>query len=44
MSSVLLDIIDLQTHLQLEEGIARVVDGVSLSIKRGDTLALVGES
>jgi oligopeptide/dipeptide ABC transporter ATP-binding protein len=44
MSSVLLDIIDLETHLQLEEGIARVVDGVSLSMNRGDTLALVGES
>ncbi len=44
MSSVLLDIIDLQTHLQLEDGIARVVDGVSLSMKRGDALALVGES
>ena len=44
MSSVLLDIIDLETHLQLEEGIARVVDKVSLSMNRGDTLALVGES
>ena len=44
MSSVLLDIIDLETHLQLEAGIARVVDRVSLSMNRGDTLALVGES
>ena len=44
MSSVLLDIIDLETHLQLESGIARVVDKVSLSMNRGDTLALVGES
>jgi len=44
MSSDLLEIIDLETHLLLEEGTARVVDRVSFSIKRGDTLALVGES
>jgi peptide/nickel transport system ATP-binding protein/oligopeptide transport system ATP-binding protein len=44
MSSVLLDIVELETHLLLEEGTARVVDGVSLSMRRGETLALVGES
>jgi len=44
MTSVLLDIQNLETHLRLEEGIAKVVDRVSFSIKRGETLALVGES
>ena len=44
MTSVLLDIQNLETHLRLEVGTAKVVDRVSLSIKRGDTLALVGES
>jgi peptide/nickel transport system ATP-binding protein/oligopeptide transport system ATP-binding protein len=44
MSSSLLEIENLQTHLMLSEGTARVVDGVSLSIKKGETLALVGES
>ncbi len=40
----LLDIRNLQTHLVLEEGTAKVVDGVSISLHKGKTLALVGES
>ena len=47
----LLTISDLRTHFPVKHGIfgkaqlfARAVDGLSLSIKRGQTLALVGES
>jgi len=44
MAPSLLDIHDLRTYLYLTEGTAKVVDGVNLSIKKGETLALVGES
>jgi oligopeptide/dipeptide ABC transporter ATP-binding protein len=43
-NNVLLDVRDLRTHFFTEEGVARSVDGVSWSLKRGQTLALVGES
>jgi len=39
-----LTIEDLRTHFYTDEGIARAVDGVSLSIKKSGTLGLVGES
>ncbi len=35
---------DLRTHFYTDEGIARAVDGVSLSVKKRGTLGLVGES
>ncbi len=44
MHATLIEIKNLQTHLSLTEGTARVVDTVSFSIHRGETLALVGES
>ena len=44
MSTGLLDVRNLQTHLFLEQRILRVVDNVSFSIAAGETLALVGES
>jgi len=44
MTPALLEIRNLQTHLRLPEGTARVVDGVSLRINAGETVALVGES
>jgi len=43
-SSHLLEIRNLKTCFYLREGIARAVDGIDLTIDRGETLALVGES
>ena len=40
----LLAIDDLKTHIRTRGGLARVVDGVTLSVGRGQTLAVVGES
>jgi len=40
----LVEIKDLRTYFYLAEGTVRAVDGVDLTIKRGQTLGLVGES
>ena len=40
----LLEIDGLRTYFQTEAGLARAVDGVSLRIDRGQTVAVVGES
>ena len=39
-----LEVEDLNTHIFLKEGVARVVNGVSFQIARGAVLGLVGES
>lgn len=44
MSDALLSIRDLQTWFQAGDQAARVVNGVSFDIKRGETFALLGES
>lgn len=44
MDDTLLRIEDLKTYFYLDEGVLPAVDGVSLSLKRGETLAVVGES
>src|SRR6185369_11769988 len=40
----LLEIRDLRTHFFTDDGVVRAVDGVSLAIEPGRTLAVVGES
>ncbi len=43
-SPVLLDIQDLRVSFPLDEGTVQAVDGVSLTIRRGEVLGIVGES
>ena len=43
-ADALLDVRDVQTHFFSDEGVVKAVDGVSLSLKRGQTLCVVGES
>ena len=44
-ASELLEVRDLRTHFSLPEGgVLRAVDGVSLQIRRGRTLGIIGES
>jgi peptide/nickel transport system ATP-binding protein len=40
----LLEIRDLQTHFATDEGMVHAVDGVDLTVERGETLGVVGES
>ena len=44
MNMPLLEVRDLRTYFHTREGLARAVDGVSFSLERGETLAIVGES
>ncbi|TDO52451.1 peptide/nickel transport system ATP-binding protein [Kribbella sp. VKM Ac-2527] len=44
MAQPLLEVRDLRTHFELEDGVVKAVDGVSLTVRRGRTLAVVGES
>ncbi|SDS58539.1 peptide/nickel transport system ATP-binding protein [Jiangella sp. DSM 45060] len=43
-SDVLLDVQGLKTHFATDDGVVRAVDGVDLSLARGRTTCLVGES
>ncbi|MDE0914532.1 MAG: ABC transporter ATP-binding protein [Planctomycetota bacterium] len=40
----LLELRELKTHFRVDEGLARAVDGVSYSLREGETLGVVGES
>ncbi len=44
MSEPLLAIRGLKTHFKTDDGMVRAVDGVDLTIERGETLGVVGES
>ena len=44
MTDVLLSVVGLSTHFTTREGVARAVDQVSFSVRRGEVLGLVGES
>ncbi|MCX7962099.1 MAG: methionine ABC transporter ATP-binding protein, partial [Burkholderiales bacterium] len=44
MAEPLLEIRGLKTWFDADEGIVQAVDGVDLSIGRGETLGVVGES
>ncbi len=44
MTETILDIRDLRTWFKTDEGMVRAVDGVSMRIAAGETLAVVGES
>src|ERR1700674_5960020 len=41
---VLLEVRNLQTQFAISGGVVRAVDGVSWNVRKGETVALVGES
>ena len=43
-NETLLEVKDVKTHFFTDEGVVKAVDGVNLSLKRGQTLCVVGES
>jgi oligopeptide/dipeptide ABC transporter ATP-binding protein len=44
MTDVLLNVEELKTHFYTEAGVVKAVDGITFTIRKGETLGLVGES
>ena len=44
MSKAVVELKDLQTHFQTEEGTVKAVNHVSFSVREGETVCVVGES
>src|ERR1700736_4288058 len=42
--TLLIEVKELRTHFQLDEGTVKAVDGATFDIHRGQTLGIVGES
>ncbi|HKO97044.1 MAG TPA: ABC transporter ATP-binding protein [Pyrinomonadaceae bacterium] len=40
----LLDVRDLRTYFETDDGLVKAVDGISFQLRKGDTLGIVGES
>ena len=40
----LLEVRDLRTSFKTDDGVVGAVDGISFSVEKGETLAIVGES
>ena len=43
-NGTILTVNDLKTYFQTEDGVVKAVDGISFTLKKGETIGIVGES